>query len=92
MLYEPIENDLHTLLAHEGITAKRWEADPGESFEPHVHAYNKRLWCTEGSLRISVFDETFSLLAGDAFDLPANTMHEATAGIGGCVCYEAQIA
>lgn len=89
-VYESAEEELHALLSRKNIDAVRWEADPATIFEPHVHSYNKRLWCVEGSIIFSVYAQTFSLQPGDALDVPANTMHEATAGLSGCVCYESK--
>ena len=88
--YEAGEHELIQFLAAKNIEAERWEGDPEEVFAPHVHPKNKRLWCAEGSIVFTVNGaQTISLQAGDALDLPANTMHEAVAGFMGCVCYEA---
>jgi quercetin dioxygenase-like cupin family protein len=88
--YESAEEELHTLFEAKKITAERWTAEEFQLFEPHTHEYDKKLWCAEGSIMFLVDGKRFSLQPGDALDLPANTMHEATAGITGCVCYEAQ--
>ena len=77
------------MLRAKKIDAERWTADPGTEFKPHVHGFDKRLWCAEGSLVFTIGTERISMQPGDALDLPANTMHEAIAGISGCVCYEA---
>jgi quercetin dioxygenase-like cupin family protein len=87
--YESAEEELIELLATKKIGAERWTADPGEVFEPHVHPQDKQLWCAEGSIVFTVNgSERISLQPGDALELPANTMHEAAAGMAGCVCYE----
>lgn len=86
--YEAGEHELEVFLADMHIDAERWEADPGEIFEPHIHAKDKKLWCAEGSISFTVGASTVALQVGDALDLPANTIHSAVAGFMGCVCYE----
>jgi len=86
--YESGEHQLEGYLADHNIDAERWEADPGEEFEPHVHAKDKKLWCAEGSITFTIGDKTIALQVGDALDIPAYTMHSAIAGFMGCICYE----
>lgn len=87
--YESAEEELVDLLATKNIDAERWTAEAMETFEPHVHPKDKQLWCAEGSIVFVVNgSERISLQPGDTLELPANTMHEATAGMAGCVCYE----
>lgn len=87
--YESAEEELVALLRAKHIDAERWTAEPGTAFEPHVHAFDKKLWCAEGSIIFTIGGQRISMQPGDAMDLPANTMHEAVAGISGVVCYEA---
>ena len=87
--YEAAEVDLGELLASKNIDAERWIASEDEVFNEHVHAKDKKLWCAEGSITFTVNgNQKIVLQAGDALDLPANTMHSAVAGFAGCVCYE----
>lgn len=86
--YESAEEELIQLLASKKITAERWAADPGEAFGPHSHAFDKQLWCAEGSIVITVGEQSITLQSGDALDLPANTIHQALAGFSGCALYE----
>lgn len=89
--YESAEEELVGLIAARGLAAQRWHAEGDHVFEPHVHDYDKKLWCVEGSIIFTIGSKTFSLQAGDAFDIPAQTMHQATVGFMGTVCYEAQV-
>lgn len=89
-VYESAEEELLAILARNNITYNRWIAEPGQFYEAHVHAYNKILWCAEGSIVFVADNSQISLQPGDTLEIPANTMHEATAGLGGCVCYEAK--
>jgi quercetin dioxygenase-like cupin family protein len=90
-VYESAEEELLSQLSAKNIAYTRWTAEPGELFEAHVHPFNKVLWCAEGSIVFIVDNSQISLQPGDTLELPANTMHEATAGLGGCVCYESQV-
>jgi quercetin dioxygenase-like cupin family protein len=87
-VYESAEEELLVILRRKGVEFERWEAEPGEVFEPHVHEFDKTLWCAEGSVIFTIDNTRISLQPGDTLDIPANTMHEAAAGLGGCVCYE----
>ncbi len=89
-VYESAEEELLAVFSHKKITAERWDAEPGEVFEAYVHPYDKTLWCAEGSITFVVDAVRISMQPGDTLDLPANTMHQAIAGMGGCICYEAR--
>lgn len=92
--YESAEEELLRFLHNRNIDTERWHAEAGEKFEPHYHAQDKRLWCAEGSIIMTVTDpatntaKPISMQPGDSLDLPAGTVHEAVAGISGVVCYE----
>ncbi len=86
--YEAGEAELEALLQDKQLDAERWEAEGDEVFEPHKHPLDKKLWCSEGSITFTTGTGSFALQAGDALDLPANTVHSAVAGFMGCVCYE----
>jgi len=89
--YESAEEELVRMLAHKNITAERWIAEEYEVFSPHKHPLDKQLWCVEGSIEFIIAGKPIWLQAGDAFDLPAGTVHEAKAGFSGVVCYESPI-
>ena len=89
--YESAEEELVGLLRLKNIKAERWTAEAGEEFAPHSHEYDKQLWCAEGSIVLRISGKNYSLQPGDALDLPANTIHEATTGLTGVVCYEAHL-
>jgi quercetin dioxygenase-like cupin family protein len=90
--YESAEEELVGLLASKKIDAERWTAESNESFTPHSHALDKTLWCADGSIIFIVEGKKFSLQPGDTLELPANTAHEAAAGMFGAVCYESPVA
>ena len=87
-VYESAEEELMAYLNNKHIAAERWKAEAFEAFSPHKHPKDKQLWCAEGSIVFLIAGSKISLQAGDALDLPARMVHEATAGISGCVCYE----
>ncbi len=86
--YESAEEELENLFVAKHISADRWAAEAGQVFATHMYALDKRLWCAEGSINVTVNGKPISLQPGDTLDLPAYTAHEAVAGISGCVCYE----
>lgn len=89
--YESAEEELQGFLQDRDIQAERWDAEAGQEFPAHSHGYHKKLYCAEGSLALTVGGQTFSLQPGDGLDLPANTIHQAQAGLAGVVCYEAHV-
>ncbi len=86
--YEPSEFELIRLLEERKIDAEAWEAEAGEESAPHSHSLDKRLWCAEGSIVITVEGKAMAMQAGDALELPAGTIHQAVAGLTGCTVYE----
>jgi quercetin dioxygenase-like cupin family protein len=88
-VYEAAEETLVKLLQAKKLKTERWTAEPGQLFAAHAHDYDNRLWCAEGSIILTVGEQQISLQAGDALELPANTIHSAVAGMNGCACYEA---
>lgn len=86
--YEPSELELVRLLESRNIDAKPWSAEEYEEFPARKLDYDKRLWCAEGSMSIVVGGIRHNFQAGDAMEIPAGTVHEATAGFTGCTCYE----
>ncbi|GAC1387511.1 MAG: hypothetical protein NVS1B7_0790 [Candidatus Saccharimonadales bacterium] len=86
--YESAEEELVDFLADKNIIASRWSAAAETVYPSHVHTVKKQLWCAEGSIQFNVGGTQFSLQAGDALEIPANFMHEATVGLSGVVCFE----
>jgi mannose-6-phosphate isomerase-like protein (cupin superfamily) len=67
-----------------------WSNGPGDRYAAHSHAYEKVLYCVEGSITFRLEDEQRSvqLTAGDRLLLPAGTRHSAEVGPAGCTCVE----
>lgn len=67
-----------------------WSNGPGDRYAPHSHAYEKVLYCVDGSIVFVLEDDgrTLELRAGDRMVLPADTMHSAIVGDRGCTCVE----
>ena len=86
--YESAEEELITLLKVRNINAERWVADEGSHIAAIQIEGDKRLWCAEGSLTVTVGAKRFSLQPGDTLDIPGKSVVEIQAGIAGCVCYE----
>jgi quercetin dioxygenase-like cupin family protein len=69
-----------------------WSNGPGDRYEQHAHAYNKLLYCTQGSIDFVLSDgRTLTLRPGDRMVLPAGTPHAARVGPEGCVCVEGKV-
>ncbi len=86
--YEAGEGELIDLLDAKHIEADRWIGEEFETFPPHLHDLDTRIWCAEGSVAYTVNGVVFPLQAGDALDIPAMAVHEASVGFAGCICYE----
>jgi quercetin dioxygenase-like cupin family protein len=83
-------DDLMTRLQGEASACYSWSNGPGDRYAPHSHAYEKVLYCVEGSI-VFVLDREagrLELKAGDRMVLPAGTVHSAEVGPGGCTCIE----
>ena len=67
-----------------------WSNGPGDRYAPHSHAYEKVLYCVEGSITFVLENEgrKVHLDAGDRMVLPAGTVHSAIVGRSGCTCIE----
>lgn len=89
--YESAEEELVALLAAKHIQAKRWTVEGSEILASVINDADKRIWCAEGTIIFTVNGKQFSLQPGDTLDLPAGTTYDATAGLFGVACYEAQI-
>jgi quercetin dioxygenase-like cupin family protein len=69
-----------------------WSNGPGDRYERHAHAYNKLLYCAQGSIDFVLGDgRTLTLRPGDRMVLPAGTPHAARVGPEGCVCVEGKV-
>jgi hypothetical protein len=83
-------DDAIAALRSEGCSAPRaWSNGPGDTYGTHDHAYDKVLFCLEGSIVFHTSAGDVSLEAGDRLDLLAGTEHAATVGPAGCACIEA---
>lgn len=87
--YESAEEELFSLLAAKNIQAERWTVAEMQPLERPVSDHDAQIWCAEGSIIFIVEGKRYSVQPGDTLELPANVPYEATAGISGCVCYEA---
>jgi mannose-6-phosphate isomerase class I len=88
-VYESSEEELTDFLAARSITAERWSLDEFAAAEPRSFTQDMTLWCAEGSLSLRIAGKALSIQPGDGIHLPAETPFEITAGMSGCVCYEA---
>ena len=67
-----------------------WSNGAGDRYAPHSHAYEKVLYCVEGSITFVLEREGRELVlrAGDGMVLEAGTVHSAVVGGEGCTCIE----
>jgi quercetin dioxygenase-like cupin family protein len=87
----PTETAIRNLLHAENLHPQRWSNAPGDTYDAHVHAYDKVLYVVEGEITFALPEEgqQIVLQAGDRFELPAGVLHEAVVGSQGVVCLEA---
>lgn len=88
-VYESSEEELTQLLDAQNIAAERWTADEFHTFGQQMFENNTTIWCAEGSLTFHIDDKNISMQPGDGLRIPAQVEFDATAGMSGCVCYEA---
>jgi len=83
-------DELMTKLRGEASGCYSWSNGPGDVYAPHTHAYEKVLYCVEGSITFVLEREgrSLELHAGDRMVLPPGTVHSARVGAGGCTCIE----
>ncbi len=79
-----------TRLRGEASGCYSWSNGPGDRYAPHSHAYEKVLYCVEGSITfvLDAAGERLELTPGDRMVLPAGTVHAAEVGPDGCTCIE----
>ena len=82
--------ELMAKLEAEAEGAYAWSNGPGDRYGAHSHAYEKVLYCVEGSITFQLEQEgrSLELQAGDRMVLPAGTVHSAVVGPDGCTCIE----
>ena len=73
----------------EALASSTWSAKAGYRFAQHRHDRVKVLFCVEGAITFHLADGDHALRPGDRLDLPAGTLHAATAGPNGVTCMEA---
>ncbi|MFQ5543658.1 MAG: cupin domain-containing protein [Nitrospiria bacterium] len=64
--------------------------NPGTVHAPHVHDYNKTLFCIEGEISFSFPDLgiSYTLYPGDRLIVPAGLRHSALVSSRGVTCVE----
>jgi quercetin dioxygenase-like cupin family protein len=76
------------VFAAEGLVPSEWSAGPGYRFGEHHHDHTKVLVCVAGAITFHLATGDIRLGPGDRLDLPAGTIHSATAGPAGVTCRE----
>jgi quercetin dioxygenase-like cupin family protein len=59
-----------------------WRDAPGDVYEPHKHAADQTLYVVEGQIEFGIDGEILRLSPGDKLELPAFTVHSASAPDG----------
>ena len=78
-------------LRSEASNCYSWSNGPGDRYAAHSHAYEKVLYCVDGSITFAVQGDGAKLIdlqAGDRIALAAGTVHSASVGPHGCTCIE----
>jgi quercetin dioxygenase-like cupin family protein len=85
-----LEEDLMTRLRGEASGCYSWSNGAGDRYAPHSHAYEKVLYCVDGSITFNLEGDgrRIELKAGDRMVLPSGTVHSAVVGAAGCTCIE----
>jgi uncharacterized protein YjlB len=87
----PTQSALWQLMTAEGLNPYSWSNGPLDVYSAHSHSYNKVIYVVQGSITFGLpgLGKQLTLKAGDRFDLPAGTIHDAVVGSQGVVCLEA---
>jgi quercetin dioxygenase-like cupin family protein len=82
--------ELMAKLQQEATGCYSWSNGPGDRYGAHSHAYEKVLYCVDGSITFVLENDgsKLELKAGDRMVLPSGTVHSAVVGAGGCTCIE----
>ena len=83
-------DELMTALRIEAASCHSWSNGPHDRYAPHSHAYEKVLYCVDGSITFVLEQSArqLELKPGDRMVLPAGTVHSAIVGPSGCTCIE----
>jgi quercetin dioxygenase-like cupin family protein len=68
---------LREKLEAEGFDVFSWSDSPGAVYSDHSHPHDEYIVVASGRIVFVVDNQRFPLEAGDALDLPANTVHAA---------------
>jgi quercetin dioxygenase-like cupin family protein len=78
------EQHLKTL-EDEGFTdVYEWSDTRGTHYDAHTHEYKTAILVSEGSMDVSIDNETKTLNAGNRIDIPAYVLHAVHIGSDGC--------
>lgn len=86
------EASLLARMRDEGLRPAAWGNGPGDEYGWHEHAYDKLLYCLQGSIVFHTRAGDLIVESGDLLQLPRRTGHAATVGPAGCRCLEAPVA
>ena len=75
------------LVKKEGFYPLLVTDNPGYIYHQHEHPETKLLVILEGSMQVSVGEQTFECAPGDRLIIPVNTIHSAEVGQNGCTFF-----
>ncbi len=80
------EREFEDSLREEGFSSIFTHRDhPGAYYPDHTHTEVTAHIVLEGYITVTSGGSTVTYRAGDRFDIPANTIHSAKIGSGGCL-------
>ena len=84
------QTELMEKLRAEASDCYSWSNGPRDRYAAHTHAYEKVLYCVDGSITFVLETESRQIVleAGDRMVLPMGTVHSAVVGPHGCTCIE----
>jgi hypothetical protein len=93
----PQEQFLRHKMQQQGLQPYTWSNGPDDKYTPHMHSYEKVLYCLRGSICFTLPTQldnkgmpTYANLEpGDCMILPAQICHSAQVGSQGVTCMEA---
>src|SRR5918998_5552366 len=81
--------EIEKAFADEGLSPHSWSNRANYFYEPHLHDYDKVLYCVQGEVTFHLSDGDIVLHPGQRVDIPAGARHAATVGSDGVEWMEA---
>jgi len=84
------KSEIRQSIKNEGFDPLIINNSPGYTYSKHHHLETKILAFLDGSIEVTVNNDTFNCKKGDKLIIPGNTEHSAVVGEEGCLFFWAE--